>query len=137
VTSAATLIMGLSQSGVIFSRCGDQLVLDGPETIITDPLVDRVRSLKAEIMQALGYWGPEDWQALFDERADIAQHDGGASMMEAGNDFTKQKHFHTVPLERGSRTEGGFSPPFRRSVPALSLGLERGTNCSLGYGGAA
>ena len=47
------------------------------------------------------------------------------------NDPLKPQQLSTVPLERGSGTEGGFSPLFRRSVPTLSLRVERGTICAL------
>jgi hypothetical protein len=46
------------------------------------------------------------------------------------NDPSKPQQLSTVPLERGTGTKGGSNPPSSRSVPTLSLGVERGTICA-------
>ena len=87
MTQAATLIDDLSRSGVTLSRNGDKLVLDGPEAVIDDALVERVRPLKADIIALLAdpepEWSTDDWQALFHERAGIAEFDGGQTRADA------------------------------------------------------
>lgn len=54
---------------------------------LPDELVADLRQHKAEIMAALreatGLWGAEDWRAFYEERAAIAEHDGGQSRAEA------------------------------------------------------
>jgi hypothetical protein len=83
MTSAAILINELSRSGVVLSKAGDQLVLDGPEAVITDMLIDRVRKLKPDILRSLDGWSIEDWRAFFNERTGIAEFDGGQIREEA------------------------------------------------------
>jgi hypothetical protein len=83
VTGAAKLIEELLQSGVVVSRSGKQLVLDGPEALITDGLIDRVRALKSEILRNLEVGDSEDWETFFNERAGIAQREGSISRSEA------------------------------------------------------
>ena len=52
-----------------------------------DKLVAELRLHKAEVMAFLqnrkAAWTPEDWRALFEERAVIAEHDAGVSRTEA------------------------------------------------------
>ena len=73
MSPAAKLIEELSQSGVLLAREGDKLVLDGPEALLTETLVEKLRALKPEIFRAMeSDWG-SDWQAYFDERAAMAE----------------------------------------------------------------
>lgn len=57
------LIDELSKLGVTLSRTGDQIVIDGPEAVLTDALVERLRSFKSEILRSL-----EDWVLLTGRR---------------------------------------------------------------------
>ncbi len=54
---------------------------------LPDKLVAELRLHKAELMAFLqdrkAAWTPEDWRAFFDERAGIAEHDGGLSRDDA------------------------------------------------------
>ena len=54
---------------------------------LSDKLVAELRLHKAEVMAFLqdrkAAWTPEDWRAFFDERAGIAEHDGGLSRDDA------------------------------------------------------
>ncbi len=54
---------------------------------LPDKLVAELRLHKAEVMAFLkdrkAAWTPEDWRAFFDERAGIAEHDGGLSRDDA------------------------------------------------------
>ena len=54
---------------------------------LPDKLVAELRLHKAEVMAFLqdrkAAWTPEDWRAFFDERAGIAEHDGGLARVNA------------------------------------------------------
>ncbi len=54
---------------------------------LPDKLVAELRLHKAEVMAFLqdrkAAWTPEDWRAFFDERAGIAEHDGGLPRADA------------------------------------------------------
>ncbi len=54
---------------------------------LPDKLVAELRLHKAEVLAFLQdrkpVWTPEDWQAHFDERAGIVEHDGGLSRADA------------------------------------------------------
>ncbi len=54
---------------------------------LSDKLVAELRLHKAEVMAFLqdrkAAWTPEDWRAFFDERAGIAEHDGGLPRADA------------------------------------------------------
>jgi len=54
---------------------------------LPDKLVAELRMHKAEVLAFLQdrkpAWTPEDWQAHFDERASIAEHDGRLSRADA------------------------------------------------------
>jgi hypothetical protein len=73
----------LSQSGVTLSKYGTQIVLEGPEAILTDAVVEQVRALKSDILRAFGEWDTADWKAFYDERAVIAEIGGGLPRPEA------------------------------------------------------
>jgi hypothetical protein len=73
-------------------NAGARLLLDGDDLILeaefkpTEALISRLRRNKAEILALLRSarpWSMEDWQACFDERAAIAEFDGGLSRAEA------------------------------------------------------
>jgi TubC N-terminal docking domain len=83
VSAAWKLIEELSSSGVLLAREGDKLVLDGPEVLITEALVESVRALKSEILQTLGSYGSLSWRAHFSERVGIAEFEHGLSRAEA------------------------------------------------------
>ena len=65
---------------------GEHLILEAPSAPPADVL-EAVSRHKAEILNLLRYdvagWSPEDWQVLFDERAGIAEYDGGLSRLDA------------------------------------------------------
>jgi hypothetical protein len=77
------LLRELSQIGVTLSKHGHEIVLDGPETVLTDALVERLRAVKSEILRDLQAWNSAEWQAFYNERAGIAEFDGHASRLEA------------------------------------------------------
>lgn len=83
MSTARKLIEELSSSGVILAREGDNLVLDGPEALITEVLVESVRALKSEILQTLGSCGSLGWRAHFSERVGNAEFEHGLSRAEA------------------------------------------------------
>jgi TubC N-terminal docking domain len=100
------LIADLAAKKVVLKIEDDQLIVDGPESEVTDDLVGRLRLFKPDLMRALSSspisrdagveageaevkalkqgaacsvideWIGEDWRAFFDERAGIAEFDG-------------------------------------------------------------
>ncbi len=79
----AKLLNDLSASGVLVTRRGDRLVLDGPADFLTESLIDQIWVSKVEILQEVDIWSHEDWQAFYDERAGIAEYDGCLLRFEA------------------------------------------------------
>jgi hypothetical protein len=65
---------------------GEHLIVEAPSAPPPD-LLDAVSQHKAEILKFLRHdtasWTTEDWRALFDERAGIAEFDGNVSRREA------------------------------------------------------
>ncbi len=65
---------------------------------LPDKLVAELRLHMAEVMAFLqdrkAAWTPEDWRAFFDERAGIAEHDGGLLRADA----ERQAFVHVVRL---------------------------------------
>jgi hypothetical protein len=84
--SAAETIRMAEASGIRFEVEGADLILDAD---LEPPInvVNAIRRHKAEIIELLSppsdRWTVEDWQALFDERAGIAEFDGGQSKADA------------------------------------------------------
>jgi hypothetical protein len=84
--SAAETIRQAEASGIRLEIEGADLILDA----ILEPSVDivnAVRQYKVEIIELLATpgdrWTAEDWQLFFDERAGIAEFDGGLPRLEA------------------------------------------------------
>jgi hypothetical protein len=84
--SAAQALRAAREAGVQVEVGGDGLKL----TAATRPpqdVVDDLKRHKAEVMALLrreqSAWTAEDWRAYFDERAGIAEYDGGLSRKEA------------------------------------------------------
>ena len=85
MTAAETIHMA-EASGIRFEVEGPDLILDAD----FEPPVDVVNAItrdKAEIIELLAppgdRWTTEDWRAFFDERAAIAEFDGGQSKADA------------------------------------------------------
>ena len=83
---AAEILREARHTGIHFRIDGDALILDAsvpPPPALLDLLVRH----KAQIIQLVARgddgWSGEDWQALFDERAAIAEHDGGFQRLDA------------------------------------------------------
>ncbi len=83
---------------------------------LPDALVAELRLHKAEVLAFLqdrkAAWTPEDWQALFHERAGIAEHDGGLS-----RDDAEQQAFECCVME------------WRCQHPPPASGPERCAHC--------
>jgi hypothetical protein len=73
----------LSSNGVSLKKNGNQIVLEGPASVLTDALVDKLRELKSDLLHTLADWDSGDWQAFYDERAGICEFDGTAARFEA------------------------------------------------------
>jgi hypothetical protein len=86
---AAILLQDLSSQGVTLEAHGPDLIVDGPADTLTDNLVEALRALKADLLKVLSspedgaQWEAAEWQAYFDERAAVHEHDGGLSSVEA------------------------------------------------------
>jgi hypothetical protein len=72
--------------GIRVRRDGDDLELEAP-TPPPSAVLDLLSHHKADILKLLrsadDVWSPEDWQVFFDERASIAEFDGGLPRAEA------------------------------------------------------
>jgi hypothetical protein len=84
--SALSALAAFRGRGVKITLDGDDLVVVGAD-LLTDDEVERLRRHKPELVALLrpygNKWLAEDWRAHFDERAAIAEHDGGLPRPEA------------------------------------------------------
>ncbi len=89
MSAAPALLAEARRHGVRLQRDGDRLKLKAP-TAPPAEFLDQLRNHKAEILCALAVasepepsWTADDWRSFFDERAGIAEFDGGLSRPEA------------------------------------------------------
>jgi hypothetical protein len=86
VSATPDIIEQIRTAGGRIMMIEDRLKVRAPLPL-PDKLVAELRLHKAEILAFLqdgkAAWTPEDWQAFFDERAGIAEHDGGLSRADA------------------------------------------------------
>lgn len=78
--SAAEALQAARAAGVELRLDGDDLVLEAsapPLAAILDLLSGHKASIVALLRPGRDGWSAEDWQAHFDERAGIAEYDGG------------------------------------------------------------
>ena len=84
--SAAEALRVALEKGVCNGVEGSDLILDADREPTVDVL-DAIRRHKAEIVALLAAskdgWSADDWRVFFDERAAIAEHDGGLSRSQA------------------------------------------------------
>lgn len=84
--SAVDAIRMATDAGVNIRVRDGRLSLEA-DTPPPDLVLRSLRENKAEIIAHLSGsdadWSPEDWQAFFDERAGIAEHDGGLPRADA------------------------------------------------------
>jgi hypothetical protein len=84
--SAGLALKEARAAGVTFLIEGEHLLLEAPSAPPPDVLEALARH-KAEILKLLRYGAAsrsfDDWQALFDERAGIAEYDGGFGRLDA------------------------------------------------------
>ena len=105
--SVAETIRMAEASGIRFGVEGADLILDADLEPPVD-IVNAIRQDKAGIIELLGpsgdRWTAEDWRALFDERAAIAEYERGASQEEAQSAPDSRITEGSAPcLSRGSR----------------------------------
>jgi len=86
--NAVLLLNNLKKRGVTLAADGSRLVVDGPADALTDDFICQLQEHKAELLSLLqppedGRWQAADWQAYFDERAGIREHDGSLPRAEA------------------------------------------------------
>ena len=84
--NAAEALKAAQVAGVRIMADGGDLLLDADAPPPT-PVLDALKRYKAEIVALLASnaeeWSAEEWQAFFDERAGIAEFDGGQSRADA------------------------------------------------------
>jgi hypothetical protein len=84
--SAAEALKAAREAGIELELEGDDLVWEADERP-TAAILDLLSRHKAGIMRLLrpagDGWSAEDWQAFFDERAAIVEHDGGFPRLDA------------------------------------------------------
>jgi hypothetical protein len=83
---AAEALKAARAAGVHFEIDRDDLVLkaaSAPPTALLDELSRHKAGILALLRPRDGGWSTEDWQVYFDERAGIAEFDGGLSRAEA------------------------------------------------------
>ena len=84
--SAAEALKAARGAGVHLEIDGDDLVLEAasaPPAAVLDPLSRHKAGVVALLRPGDDGWSAEDWQAFFDERAGIAEFDGGLPRAEA------------------------------------------------------
>jgi len=84
--SANEAIRMAQVSGIRLGVEGTDLILDA-DLEPPDDVVSAIKRYKAEIVELIGAsvdeWPAEEWRAFFDERAGIAEFDGGQTRAEA------------------------------------------------------
>jgi hypothetical protein len=86
MNAALDLLEQARRYGVEIRAKGDKLKLKAPKAPPPD-LLERLRASKPAILAALSEpapaWSADNWRVFFDERAGIAEFDGGLSRQEA------------------------------------------------------
>ncbi len=84
--SASEALMAARNAGVDLHLDGDGLLLEAsapPSIALVDQLSRNKLDIIALLKRGSDGWSSEDWQAFYDERAGIAEFDGGLSRIEA------------------------------------------------------
>ena len=84
--SAAEALKAAREAGIELEVEGDDLVWaadEQPAAAILDLLSRHKAGIVRLLRPATDGWSAEDWQAFFDERAGIAEHDGGFTRLDA------------------------------------------------------
>ena len=84
--SAASALRAARLVGISFAIEGDDLLLEAPAPPPPE-VIEAICQHKSEILILLrssdATWSSEDWQALFDERAGVVEHDGVYGRLDA------------------------------------------------------
>jgi hypothetical protein len=84
--SAAESLKAARAAGIYLGIDSDDLVLEAsllPPAAVLDALSRHKAEIMALLRSAKDGWSVEDWQVFFDERAGIAEFDGGLPRLEA------------------------------------------------------
>ena len=84
--NAAEVLMAAWVSGIDVGIDGDDLVLEAsaaPPSAVLDLLSRHKAGIVTLLRAADDGWSAEDWQVFFDERASIAEFDGGLPRSQA------------------------------------------------------
>ena len=71
------LVADLTGRGITLAVEGDHLAIEGDNDILTDAIVEELRTHKPEIIRLLRCQSDPDLHELFEERAGIMEHDAG------------------------------------------------------------
>jgi hypothetical protein len=110
------LISRLAQCDVTLRSDGDNVIINGPDELVTNALIREIRAAKAEILAALTKGGAADLRYLYHERAGICE-DGGQNRARAETRAWNQvaSHWHRQHGTRNSDdlgTSGKFHHKF-------------------------
>ena len=99
--SAVEAILAARAAGVDLGIDGDDLVLEAsaaPPPVVLDLLSRHKVAIVTMLRPGADGWSAEDWQAFFDERAGIAEFEGGLPREQA-----EARAFHSCAAEWLSR----------------------------------
>src|SRR5262249_12253479 len=86
VMSASEALRLARAAGIIIQVDGDELVLEAklapPPGVVAELALNKP-SILALLRSGVGAWSADDWQAYFDERASILEHEAGLSRAES------------------------------------------------------
>lgn len=115
--NAAEALDAARAAGVCVSVDGNDLLLEAPApppSAVVDLLAQHKLAIMALLRSADEGWSAEDWQVFFDERAGIAEFDGGLPRCQA-----EVSAFKFCIAEWLNRNRAG-SPPDLESIGCLA-----------------
>ena len=127
---AAQTLQAARTAGIDLHLDGDDLILEAsapPPAAMLELLSRHKPGIAMLVRPGRGGWAPDDWQAFFDERAGIAEFDGGLPRPEAEArafaccvvEWLNRNSVH-LPPGRGLRCGGGD----HAHDPLLPRGIE-------------
>ena len=118
--AAREILRSVAGLGAEIERRGDSLLVRAGNAAIPKDILSTIREHKAAILTLLRSaddgWSAEDWQALFDERAAIAEYDAGLSRPES----EARAHVYCVAEWQG-RHHQPSEPSWSASYSAFEL----------------
>ena len=109
--SAVEALKAARAAGVELGLDGDDLVLEAaapPPAAVLDLLSRHKAGIVALLRPADDGWSAEDWQAFFDERAGIVEHDGGFPRLDAEMSAFEDCVDHRLALHPPALADHGY-----------------------------